>query len=314
MVALAGRPAYRSGGVSIAEGVGGIPVQGVGEARDGYVLPMPERVTIADRVGPTSPSAWRWRLRGVLPGVVSAVVVSVGVSALALLVQARLGPLATFDQSVIRAATDVTRAHPGLFSALLVWQAAFQPLNVYIVATLVCGLAWWRGGLRSRAIRAFVTMMVAWNLALDLKLLVARARPVVADPVSSAPGYRFPSGHVANATAAGAVLVILLWPVLSPRGPGDGLLARISEARWGRPRSDAATQLNDRVDGGPAGVRVGQARSMGRPAVMSAASWCKVAAGSRVPRDMSASRTTRWTWPVGCPCCVRARERRTARA
>jgi len=142
---------------------------------------------------------------------------SVGVSALALVIQERSGPLATFDQSVIRAATDVTRAHPGLLSALLVWQAAFQPLNVYVVATVVCGLAWWRGGLRSRAIWAFVTMMVAWNLALDLKLVVARARPVVADPVSSAPGYSFPSGHVANAATASTVLVILLWPLLPRR-------------------------------------------------------------------------------------------------
>ena len=152
-----------------------------------------------------------------MPGVVSAVVVSVGVSALALVVQERVGPLTRFDRSVIAAATGVTRAHPGLRSALLVWQAAFQPLNVYIVATVVCGLAWWRGGLRSRAIWAFVTMMVAWNLALDLKQVVARARPVVADPVSSAPGYSFPSGHVANAAAAATVLVILLWPLLSRR-------------------------------------------------------------------------------------------------
>ncbi len=189
----------------------------MGGAPNGYVLRMPDRMTTSDRAAPATPSAWRWRLRGVVPGVVAAVVVSVGVSALALVVQERVGALAALDESVIRAATDVTRAHPGLRSALLVWEAAFQPLNVYVVATAVCLLAWWRGGLRARAIWAFVTMMVAWNLALDLKLVVARARPVVADPVSSAPGYSFPSGHVANAAAAATVLVILLWPLLSRR-------------------------------------------------------------------------------------------------
>lgn len=176
---------------------------------------MPDRATTSDRARSTTPSPWRWRLRGVIPGVVSAVVVSGVVSALALVMQERVGPLITFDQWVIRAATDVTRAHSGLRSALLAWQAAFQPIDVYVVATVVCGLVWWRGGLRSRAIWAFVTMMVAWNLALDLKEVVARARPVVADPVSSAPGYSFPSGHVANAATATTVLVILLWPLLS---------------------------------------------------------------------------------------------------
>jgi hypothetical protein len=60
--------------------------------------------------------------------------------------------------------------------------------------------------------------------------------------------------------------------------------------------------------------RAGHARSTGRPALMSAASWCSVAAGMRTPREPSASRRTRWTWTVGCPCCVRASERRTARA
>ncbi|MEO7062053.1 MAG: phosphatase PAP2 family protein [Lapillicoccus sp.] len=182
---------------------------------------MPDRVSATskrDGVLPpsaaTSGSAWRWRLRGVLPGVVGAVVTAIAVSALALLVQERLAPLAAFDHSVILAATDVTRAHPGLQSALLAWQAALQPLNVYVVATVVCLGVGWRAGLRSRAIWSFVTMMVAWNLALDLKLLVQRVRPLVAHPVSTAPGYSFPSGHVANAAAAVTALAILLWPLL----------------------------------------------------------------------------------------------------
>jgi undecaprenyl-diphosphatase len=57
-------------------------------------------------------------------------------------------------------------------------------------------------------------MMVAWNLALDLKYVVQRTRPVVIDPVSSAPGYSFPSGHAANSAAAATVIVIMIWPLL----------------------------------------------------------------------------------------------------
>ena len=57
-------------------------------------------------------------------------------------------------------------------------------------------------------------MMVAWNIALDLKYVVQRARPVVTDPVSSVPGYSFPSGHAANSAAAATAIVIMNWPLL----------------------------------------------------------------------------------------------------
>ena len=53
-----------------------------------------------------------------------------------------------------------------------------------------------------RAVWGAVTMLVGWNLGLLVKLAVQRARPVVADPVSHAPGYSFPSGHVFNVTFA----------------------------------------------------------------------------------------------------------------
>ena len=74
---------------------------------------------------------------------------------------------------------------------------------------------WWRHDLKGRAIWGFVTMMVAWNIALDLKYVVQRARPIVSDPVSSAPGYSFPSGHAANSAAAATAIVIMIWPRLT---------------------------------------------------------------------------------------------------
>jgi undecaprenyl-diphosphatase len=58
-------------------------------------------------------------------------------------------------------------------------------------------------------------MMVAWNIALDLKYVVQRTRPIVTDPVSSAPGYSFPSGHAANSAAAATTIVIMIWPLLT---------------------------------------------------------------------------------------------------
>ncbi|MDQ2755754.1 MAG: phosphatase PAP2 family protein [Actinomycetota bacterium] len=149
-----------------------------------------------------------------MPGLVAAVAFSVPVTVLALVVRGKVSGLAELDQRAITAATTVTRDHPGLLDALKAWETALQPVNVYVVATAVCLLVWWRGGLRARAVWAFLTMMVAWNIALDLKYVVQRVRPVVDDPVSSAPGFSFPSGHVANAAAACTALTILLWPLL----------------------------------------------------------------------------------------------------
>ncbi|WP_406832930.1 phosphatase PAP2 family protein [Pedococcus sp. KACC 23699] len=132
-------------------------------------------------------------------------------------VRQKFDPLVHLDQTIAEHATDVTRS-VGAGPALIVLQAVSQPWVLYIVATLVCVWAWLVKGLRNRALWAFVTMMVGWNLALDAKLLVQRARPVIHDPISHAPGFSFPSGHAANAAIIATTMVFLLWPVLSHGG------------------------------------------------------------------------------------------------
>lgn len=138
------------------------------------------------------------------------------VTALAFVVREKFLPVIELDERLIVAATDVTRDNPWFRTALLVWQEATQPMWVYIIASAVCLVLWRRHReLATRCLWAFITMMVAWNLQLVLKEVVRRARPVVSDPVSHAPGFSFPSGHVANAAAIATVLTLLLWPVLS---------------------------------------------------------------------------------------------------
>lgn len=170
----------------------------------------------------------RHRFAAIGRGLLAAVGFSVPVTVLALVVRGSRSELVEADRAAIAAATSVTRDHPGLRSTLLVWQTALQPLPVYVVASLVCLLVWWRTGHRARAVWCFLTMMVAWNIALDLKYVVQRVRPVVQDPVSTAPGYSFPSGHVANAAAAGTALVVLLWPLLPGRAARGGAVAVVA--------------------------------------------------------------------------------------
>ena len=157
------------------------------------------------------------RARRLARGVGAMVLFTVPVLFLGYAVRQKLDPLIRFDEDVIRATTTATREH-GLSGLFLFIQAVSQPWVVYIAATVVCLWTWLRKGLRNRALWAFVTMMVSWNVGLQAKSLVGRARPVVQDPISHAPGYSFPSGHAFNIAVVATVMVFLLWPLLSRTG------------------------------------------------------------------------------------------------
>ena len=133
------------------------------------------------------------------------------------LVRSQWGPLQHLDDTVIDAATSFTRPRDGLRSFLIFWQELTQPIKLYTVGTLLCLWVWLAKGLRTRAWWAFGTMMLAWMIGLGAKYVFQRARPIVEDPVSEAPGYSFPSGHALNSAAWATIVVILLWPLLKPR-------------------------------------------------------------------------------------------------
>jgi undecaprenyl-diphosphatase len=157
------------------------------------------------------------RGRRLLKSVGYGLVFAVPVTALGFIVREKFQPVIDLDQRMIVAATDITRANPGLKSALLAWQEITQPWRLYILSSVVCLVVWRRHReLATRSLWAFITLMVSWNLQLDLKAIVQRARPVVSDPVDRAPGYSFPSGHVACAAAIATTMVLFLWPLLSP--------------------------------------------------------------------------------------------------
>lgn len=155
------------------------------------------------------------RLGRLRPGLAYAAAVAAPVTGLALLV--RVEHVRALDERIIAAATDLTRARPRLRRALVAWQEAFQPRWVYLAGAAVAVWVWRRHGLTRRAAWGFTTMMVAWNVALDIKVVVRRVRPVVADAVSHAPGYSFPSGHAANVATAATVVPLMVWPLLRGR-------------------------------------------------------------------------------------------------
>jgi len=152
-----------------------------------------------------------------LRGVAAMLLFAIPVALLGFAVRQQFDPLIRLDNDLIRRATGFTRAH-GTVEALLALQAVSQPFLMYVLATVVAVWAWVGRSLRSRALWAFVTMMVAWNIGLLAKVLVRRSRPVLDDPISHSPGYSFPSGHAFNIAVVSTVLVFLLWPLLSVAG------------------------------------------------------------------------------------------------
>ena len=120
------------------------------------------------------------------------------------------------DRALVTAATDVTRAYPGLRDALILLEELTRPVWLYAVATAVCVVAAAWGRVPRRALAAWVTMMAVWGSASLLKLAVGRARPAVADPVWQHGGLSFPSGHATNTTAMTLGLALLLWPRAAP--------------------------------------------------------------------------------------------------
>ncbi len=72
-------------------------------------------------------------------------------------------------------------------------------------------------GQRRLALWAGTTVVVAGVLGFTLKLIVARSRPSLPDPVSTAPGASFPSGHALNSFVILGVLVLLVLPMIPRR-------------------------------------------------------------------------------------------------
>jgi membrane-associated phospholipid phosphatase len=163
---------------------------------------------------------------------VRAVLVGVGTGAavvvLALLVREQWQPLVRLDQRAVAAGASLTAAHPALRHTLVAWQWAFLPARLLVPVVAACLVYWWRTRQATRTWWAVATVLGAWALSNVVKELVRRARPVLDQPVETAGGFSFPSGHAVNTAAMTTTLVVLAWPVL--RTPGRRAAAVVAAA------------------------------------------------------------------------------------
>lgn len=119
---------------------------------------------------------------------------------LALVVRGDDGVVVRFDRDTTAASIDLVQDRPWLVDLLQLVTDLGGPLLVSVLS-LVLALGLWRAGRPRLALLVVASRIGAAVLSTGLKQVVDRLRPVVDEPVASALGPSFPSGHALGAAA-----------------------------------------------------------------------------------------------------------------
>jgi len=125
-------------------------------------------------------------------------------------------PVQRLDQRGLQALHEPVLQSPALAAALRALALVTHPWLLRVVA-LAIAVAVWRRGRRRLAGWLVATIAVGGSLGGVLKVVVQRARPVLPDPVATAHGYSFPSGHALTSVLFAAILLVILPPGIRGR-------------------------------------------------------------------------------------------------
>jgi undecaprenyl-diphosphatase len=150
-------------------------------------------------------------------GLVGTLVAAVTFALLLLLVRAGWGPLRSLDTAAAETFNRIDADQPEMVRAAEVVSNVFDP-NVFRVALTVVAVVYVIHGERHHATWLVVTVFGGAALGFALKEIVGRARPVLPDPVSAAPGLSFPSGHALGASIGCCLLLLITLRFLPRRG------------------------------------------------------------------------------------------------
>jgi membrane-associated phospholipid phosphatase len=148
---------------------------------------------------------------------VAAFVVIVPFGVLLALVRSHSSGLQSADQSVAVHAHTLAVNHHGLVTFLQAVSNAFAPRTFWVLVAVLTVVMVIRHAARL-ALWAAVTMAGAALLDNVIKTVANRARPHLANPVASAPGKSFPSGHALESFVGVAIILVVLFPLMRPVG------------------------------------------------------------------------------------------------
>lgn len=155
---------------------------------------------------------WSW------PAVVAGVF---GVLLLALAVRVPWAPWVRVDVDITATLVRVSAGDDALAGALRWVSVVCAPTVWRVLAVVAAAWLWWRarGGrgvgardpdlMRRLATFVLVTVEVGGLVARLAKEVVRRSRPLVDDPVASAAGFSFPSGHAFGVVVAATVVLVV---------------------------------------------------------------------------------------------------------
>ena len=128
----------------------------------------------------------------------------------------RSGSLIRIDTSAARHLHDWVRHSDDLVRELKILTFFGSPLWFYLIVTPAVLWVWRRGHTRL-AVCLVVTTLGGGLLDTIVKEAVGRPRPSLVDPVASAHGKSFPSGHAMSSTVAYGSLLLVFLPAIGRR-------------------------------------------------------------------------------------------------
>ena len=128
----------------------------------------------------------------------------------------RNGPLLRVDTSAARHLHEWVRQSDELVLQLKILSFLGSPLWFYVIVIPTVVWVWRRGHLRL-AVFLVVTTLGGGLLDTIVKEAVGRARPSLVDPVATAHGKSFPSGHAMSSTVVYGALLMVFLPVIGRR-------------------------------------------------------------------------------------------------
>jgi undecaprenyl-diphosphatase len=158
---------------------------------------------------------------------IGTLVAAVTFGLLLVLVRSGWGALYSVDSGAAYMLRRIDSTHPNLVRTAKVTSKVFDP-NVFRVALTLVALGYLVRGERRHATWILVTVFGGAALGLTLKVAVDRARPVLPDPVSTAPGMSFPSGHALNASIGCCLLLLLVLRFLPRAGRVAAVVVAVS--------------------------------------------------------------------------------------
>lgn len=160
---------------------------------------------------PAWPGA-RFGLRSVL-AMVALALVTVPFGLLLFLVLSKWTPLLSMDDGARDDLHRYTVTHPA-FATAMQTMSTIGSARVYL-PVFVLVVAWLLYRHRPRT-AVFVAVTVTGGALLNafVKALVQRARPTVAEPLATATGLSFPSGHAQSAVVTYTTLLLVFWSAM----------------------------------------------------------------------------------------------------